>query len=677
MKAPALPKKKEDIARVIRAHCDSERCRYSFRRAMWLLALAYFKGQRHFTTFNTETGQVIGHFQDKSGRQEFQSHELLSLIDKTAARIASMDLRPQVERTGTSIQQTRERAVNQIVLDSLVQTSQLDKIKPQFAHIFTSLGCCGLSGHVIDRSTMGLVGALEVVHPKEVFPYPALHQDYTKENGRVRERSVTLDWLKGEFGTQVFSDKNKNKMEYWQMNWASVDLENDQSEVGLMVRRAFTNEPLSSGSHGGVSSNENDDVEVVRIRELWLDSDVGTCDRYVLTSGDLLIHDEDLSQGNYWCPLGWARFMESGCFYGMGLFDILFSVNRMAEKLMKNAFNNVMEADKYGIVGLPMAMASERVVLRDVGQGLRAFSFQTDPLSENQKPIVIQPFNTGDVPGRTAQFAREFMQSLTPIQDLIAEKGRVDSAAGLQFLDEQITKALTTPTMGIEQCFGGVYRHMTSGFNRAMMKNPQSIPITSYDLNLAGVVMDQVEGKIQFTRNPLPDHSKLRYGVRQASPRTEIARKQAALGLFQAKLTDRDGFILYMLQEGIDIEMYVEPEKAAWQSVVSNILTLFGDGVESQKISASPYGSRPDLQLRVLTGFMTSPVFQQASPDVLTQFEGYRQQLMMWSGLTLPNAVPNPEDLAIMGMNTADAGQGNPPAAAQPQGGDEASDTNS
>lgn len=660
---PTLPRKPMEIARAIRAHCDSERMRYAYRRAMWLLAWSYLRGVRVFQTFDTATGQVVGNFQDDKGRQEYYSHELLTLIDRTASRIASMDLRPQVERTGTSIQQTRERASNQIALDCVVQPTMLDKVKTRYANQFTTLGCSGLSGTVIDRPTIGLVGAMEVVHPREVFSYPPIQQDLSKECGRIRERTVTLDWLKDEFGVKSFSDEKKQLMEYWEVNWESVTLEEDQDTIPP-IRRAFTMDPLSSREG---SAGDGDAVEIVKIREVWLESEIGTCDRYLVTSGDLLIHDEDLTGGNYWCPLGWARFLETGCFYGMGLFDVLFPVNRFAEKLQKNLFNNVMDNDRYGIVGLPMALTNENVLLRDVGRGLRVFSFTPDPLNETQKPIVIQPANTGDVPGKTAQFAREVMQSLTPIQDLVAEKGRVDSASGLQFLDEQITKALTTPTMGIQGCFGSVYRSMTSSFNRAVMRNPQPIPITSYDLNLAGVVMNQREGTIQFGANPLPDHSRLRYLVRDASPRTEVARKQAALGLYQAKLMDRDGFVLYMLQEGIEIEMYVEPERAAWETVVSNILTLFGDGQGPQEISITPYGTRPDLQLRVLTGFMSSPVFQFASPEVKGAFEGYRSNLLMFSGQTLPNAVPSPEDLAIMSMNTA--GGGNPPPGTPSGGG--------
>ena len=73
---------------------------------------------------------------------EFQSQDLLSMIDRTVARVASVDLRPKVIRQGTSLSMIRERSSAQIIVDSLISDHQLSQITSDFAHIFVTLGCC-------------------------------------------------------------------------------------------------------------------------------------------------------------------------------------------------------------------------------------------------------------------------------------------------------------------------------------------------------------------------------------------------------------------------------------------------------------------------------------------------------------------------------------------------------
>ena len=634
-----LPKNKTEICRVIRDHAQREIDRLSYRRTMWLLAYYYLNGMRRFDVFNPNTGQLSPNYLDEEGNMEFQSQELLSAIDRAASRIASMDLRPKVLRTGTSLPMIRQRATAQLLADSLVAEDQIAEVSKTFAHIFTSLGSCGIQGHITDHPTIGLTADLEVIHPKELFPFPSLAQDYTKKAGLLRQRIVPLDTLIEKFGNRIKT--NLEKMEYWETTVGSHMEDPDASDA----EDSNFFDSFSDRQHSDVNPSEA--ITLVRVRELWLDGPRNTCSRYVICSGDYLIEDEDLSNTQTYCPIGVARFMENGSFHGAGLFDLLFSINREMERMLKSLFNNIRDLDRYGVVVMPQGSFNERSMLREVGKGLRMISYQPDPLNEKFNPFVISPHNAGDIPGKTAAFAKELMQSINPVQDLIAEKGRVDSASGLQFLDEQINRAMTNPTMGAVQAFGHMYRSLVSSATRELVIKPRQIPVHALDLNLAGAVIDFKNSTISFEKNPIPNSSHLTFTVNQIHPRSEVVRKQEAIAMLEKGLTDPDGVKLFALKEGLDFAIYMDEDQAAYELVVQNILNLYGNGNESGQIVLTPHTSRPELQLRVLSSFMAGPLMSQADPSIIDEFKKYRETLIQFMGHSLPAMVPNPDSAAM------------------------------
>jgi len=92
----------------------------------------------------------------------------------------------------------------------------------------------------------------------------------------------------------------------------------------------------------------------------------------------------------------------------------------------------------------------------------------------------------------------------------------------------------------------------------------------------------------------------------------------------------------------------MDEEKSAYESVIKNCLVLFGDGQDPGEIVLTPHTAKPSFQMRVLTSFMTSPSMAYASPEVQDEFMKYREFLMHSLGLTLPEAVPSPDDMAVL-----------------------------
>jgi len=640
-----LPKDPTALANIIDQHAEREEQNLNYRRTMWLLAYHYLQGARRFDVFDPSLGRLSPHFLDEDGRLEFQSQELIAAIDKVSSTIASLDLSPKVERKGHTLSAIKERSVAQILLDSTINNNQIEKVKTEFSYIFAALGSCGLAGHVSTHPTVGLVTDLEVVHPRELFPFPSVGEDYTKANGLMRQRVVPMSYLTDLYGPRI--KKNLGKMEYYEAQIGEVyGVDDDDNFYNRDVNSGYS---INTGkSTSGVDKEHH---HLVKIRELWTFGAAETVTKYVIASGEYIIEDQDFEGLEVYCPIGFARFMENGTFHGMGMFDLLFGVSREMEKLIKNLFNNVHDADKYGVLVMPQGQVNERSLLRDVGKGLKVLPFEPDPVAEGFRPFNISPATMGQVPGQTAMFAKQLMDGLNPIRDLISEKGRIDSAAGLSALQEQASIAMNTPMRGVEKAFSQCYKSCLNGIVRQLTAMPMQIRVEKLTLDLAGVIIDPQKNLISFGGiNPIPTLQDLKFTIRQRTPESQAAKKAELLQYLGSGLTDPMAFKIYAMEEGIDVAMYMDTEKNAYEQIIRNILLLFGDGSTPGQIIVTPQTSLPELQLRVLSSFMTSPVMGVADPEVQDVFKGYREFLMQSLGQVMPDAVPNPEDtLALQG----------------------------
>lgn len=673
-----LTTKGKALAQIITRQADRAEYTIIARRTSWLLAWYYINGYRRFDVYNPTAGALTASYLDDEGNMEFVSGEMLSAVDRVQGRLAASDLRPKIERVGSSLQMVRDRSITQILMDSAIDEVQLEEVKTQFAHIFTTLGSCGIHAHATSNDADGglqgggitLAGDLEVVHPREVFPFPALGMDYTRQSGKIRQRILPLSYLEEKYGKRITANLDD-------MHWYHIaigdPIEQNLGDTLGQSGYTFYDEQASAYPKGGgkATSDDTDMMAVVKVVELWLDGPRGTCGRYVICSGEYTIEDRDLRDAYAYCPLGWARFLETGTFHGAGMFDLIFSVVRQAEMMMKSLYNNVRDTDRYGILVMPQGAWNERALLRDVGRGLRVMPYQPDIAGEAFKPFTIQPWNTGDFPGKVAQFAIERQNAINPLQDLLAEKGRVDSASGLQILDEAINRAMTSPTRGVVNAFSQAYRGLANSLISQLREGRAAIPVGELSLDLVGALIDPETNEISFAqdailRNDIPNIAHLNFTVRQVSPTSPLTRKAELAQLAEMKAKwdgegDWDGFVLSAIKEGIDIPFWHEEERAAYEMVVKNILVLYGSGDQhSGEVILTPHTARPDIQLRVLSAFMASPRMALASAEIQDEFQRYYDLLVYFSGFVLPQAMPNPDDLALVAPEATGAQSQNP-----------------
>lgn len=660
-----LPTNKTQLAIHISAHVERSRLHYQVRRTSWLLAYYYLQGYRRFDLYSPEKGIIRAMVLEEDGSFEHISAELLTLINTVAGRIMGMDLSPSAERQGTSLQSLRDRASAQVIFDALINNKALESVKRDAAYIFSCLGMVGIQGHTHDHPTVGLGADLEVIHPSQLYPYPILGSDMTRVQGFIRNSLFPLSRLIEIYGPSIKS--HLDKMLYFESDpgdaWAQTDGLDQSIPTAGNVRTPLDVWRSSSDTNSGLpnADDRKDPSQMfVEVNQLWLNGEGGRVQEFCVTSGDYCFQHDDLRNREVYPSIGIGRFFDNGTFYGSGVFDVAFSQCRALEKLEKALYTNIADLDKYGILVLPQGQIHQDSLLKDIGRGLRAVFWDPDVSLEGFRPFPITPVNTGDMPGRVAQFAREGIQRVSPMRDLLAEKGRADSASALQFLQEESTRALSSPANGISTAFGQCYRSLLQRATSDLLLSERALPVHNLSLDLVGVRFSFEDGTVSFSTNPLPSVSRLSIGVREHTLRSPLARKIEALQLWEKGIeTDPMSLRLFFVQEGLDVSLRLDAERGAFTAIVRTILSLYGDGETPGDPWLHPHTSAPEIYLRVLQDFMGGPALQIASPEVVESFVELRDALLSWMGLILPAAIPNPDDAALL-MPPTPQGQGMP-----------------
>lgn len=659
----SLPNDPMDLAEVVEQQVMAEQSRRAPRFARWLIAHAYLTGCRHFVAVDPRGVRVSAfHFQQADGKTTMPTEvaTLLSHVNRVQGALMSGDMGPAVIREGFSLSGLRDKASAQVILDSLVGETSISNIKLPLTHNLSYLGTAGITGHLVDHPAVGLRADLQTIHSRELYPFPSIGWDSTKQHGLVWERIVPLDWLSAAMGKKGgYSEKEIGEMDVYETPYTTMfSLDNSSS-----------NHPINK-ARLNYSSATPQTVRVAKIREVWIKGPLGFVDRYFVTCGRMTLRDVNLKGKEAYCPVGVAKFYDTGDFDGAGLFDLLWSLERNFEHMVDSLVKNVKGLSTYPLAILPAGQVDEGVAFKESG-AFRYISVAPDArmLFGGARPMPPQiwgPHNSGELPGRAGQFLRGIADSISPVRDLIEEKGRIDSAAGLNRLEEETRKPLTVPTQQLGQALSSVYRSLLRDASEALSTSPRPLPVKRIGLELAGAVIDWETGEARFPQNPLPDISSLTISVRQLTAKSEAARKAEALELHQAQISTLEQLILLLLKEGIDIAMYLEPERAAYETIIMHILTLFGDGISPGQIVTAPSMSRPDLQAIVLRGFLSSPIVALASVDVQNALITYSNKLMTYMGV--PTGQPDAYDIMLIEQARSETMRAMQSAAPQPQG---------
>lgn len=630
-----LPKDKKQLADIINSHVQRQKQEYAPSYALWQVYIRYLNHVRLFERLDFETGKVTWAFQDESNKLQYRHTKLLSVVELFRGILMDLDWSPYVKRDSLSLQSVRERAAAQAILDTVVQPHLLKEALNNALYNMLVYGATGIYGGISEHETLGLSADIMAIHPCELFTFPCVGFDLAKQRGIVWERCLPMQVLKDRFGPQKIA-ANKDKLSWRKVQYGE-QLEASASDWAM------------HGNAGSGTSSSGEEQEIVDVREVWLDGPHGTCSRYIVQSGDCILEDRDLSDKEYFCPVSWARFGENGSPHGFGLCHLLFGPNREAELSLAQLYENMRKSDRWPVLMLPHGTFDEKVDFRDTGFGMRVGHYSPNPFGASGGAVVVQPANSGTLPGKIAEIALGTMNDIVPISAVLFgdAPGRTDSTSALMFLEQKAFTPFKGCFQALKGALGGVYRSLLAQANMSILDGGKPLPISNLDTSLAGLVLaDGATATFGPAQNPLPKPGLLEFSIKDESPRSALSQKMECLDLVERQVQTPQQALMFLFEQGLEPAVYAPTMREGLRKIKRDIVILFGDGVTPGQITRTPYSDAAPIALMELDGFMASPEFSMASSTVQNAFANLKMYLMEQVAPSMPDSVPAPEQIA-------------------------------
>lgn len=617
-------KDKAKFGEIVRSHVAREERNIQDWITFTSLATLYMAGCRKFNVYDPRRRVVVGDWTDENGDLEYQDNTLVMELNKILGVMNSQDVRPKVERVGASLGDIRNRAVAQILMETLLQEQTRDQIDAEFNFMLAAYGCAALSGAVERLPVVGLVGDIEVVHGTELMQFPSRIGPGVS-SGIMRRRWVSEDFLREKFSSQKVAAMLKSgQYRGRSIQWGEAM----DDQVGTQYPTYY--------NQADEGRNSMRIFEIVEVYNIGINNLVK---QYGVVSGRYTLEAYDFSQDEVYCPIAKATFYNNGTFHGMGHFQMRFASHRATERLMQQLYQGTEEVDRYPLLVLPQGSYNGRTAFKDSG-GVKIMKYMPDAYIENFRPFQVEPINTVGMKASIAEFSRNASRELTPIRDLLAEKGRAESGEALQFLDEQTKQATVHATQQKRMAYGQAYLAVAQAAIRELIEQPSPLYPARLSIDMAGVVIDPENDSVTFSDNPVPNISKLKFTIMDGHPQSSLARKMEATNHVREGRMTIDEYRVFMAKEGLDPAMLLDAEVNAVELATRNCLTVFGDGEVPGQIVLTPDTVRPDVQLMIVSTFMGSLAVAKASPQVQDALSQYKRVLTEFGGFALPEQVP-------------------------------------
>lgn len=636
-----LPKDSRNAAMVIRRNCDRIDPYLTMWRLNTMLATYYAAGYRVFDQINPTTGHLVARFteaEDDKHMHPLGEGQLLYQVQQIMGFLGSMNTRPVATSTVKTLDAIRQQGAANAILGSIYRPQTLEHINTELDYNFSYLGFGCLNVSVEDHNSLGMYNEIEVVHPFEVLPLPFLRIGQTNPLGITRRRLISKDSL-----IEVYGKRKVKQLEDDKSNSMHDFEAGDPMDFLDLSGTSFANygQVYSMGT-GAPFDNK---IRVFEIAETWIYGPMNTVERMLVTCGDVALEDRDLSETESYCPLVYRRCYENGTFWGAGHFTMAFGATRRAELLRKSVFRTLINQESWPVLLLPHGQVNERTALGKFnGSKLRYLKYTTDmAMDRPPTPMAIQPLGTNASTVQIAQFLEATASTVNPVPDLAADKGRIDSAAAIQFLDQEQKRSITGLMTKKRQLLGEAARVSAQRAVDLLMQDPRMIQVPKLTLDLVGTVIDAKTKKIGFEDNPLPNIGRLEFTIMEGHPSNGLSAKMESMQLVGSGMQSADQFKLFCVQNDIDLAMDLSDVRQAHDNAVENILFLYNDGEQPQQVLINTNSVRADIELMVLDPFLASREFLEASTDVQSALLMYQNTLRTQLGNLLPPNVIMPQ----------------------------------
>ena len=497
----------------------------------WHINHAYLKGFRRFHVASLDAGTVVPGLETVGGRMKFRFDDVSEQFQRELGQLVGVDISPEVTpKRVESLDGFRGAAAARLFIDHLLSPQHIDSIKLSLLSHLLTYGTVGLAV-ILPDGVRQRQAFLEVIPPWQLFPIPANVGSPDDVRGVVRFRWVPY---------RPFKRMYENVLEFPRGK--------DEASLQLMFMPHGSTPPKSGdapdgtlGMGGGASVRLRDslvpsrlkpnadntlDEPFVAVTEVWAyDRNHRLTNKYTML-GTAIVDKTVWENGDGpICPIAVLRTPPVEGFYGWPWISSLIPLALETEKMLGALFRNVQELDTYGIIVLP---ANSGIKLSDLtGNNRPKIAFAQPDFTGNPFRIEhVQPFNTGEAPGRIASTAIQLLDRLGRNSPLYRGEmpGRAESGVTLGLLYETSNIARKATLTSLDEAMSLMYAAVVDHGHRTGFTGDISMSIV--DDALAGLVVDPDSKLVSLAMNPLPRVEDLIIHIRERTPKLQTQQRQ-------------------------------------------------------------------------------------------------------------------------------------------------------
>lgn len=666
------PTNKKDLAETMKQVLAAGRGYRAPLMVEWYINYWYLQGVREFNILSYRTGQVTIKYTSDDGKPHLRYEDILNQMQTELGKFMRMDLRPRATRKRLALDAAQKASLAQVVLDELVPTYNVDRLKADLGQGLLMYGTMGV--HAVTTPTVSAYEAAEImtVSPWNLLPVPGRPARGAETVGLMHHRWVPLNHLRERRKDFKIPADNYHK-----------DLEVRFIRPGERVIEMHDAQGPSTGSdpaflnrqkpipHDGVPGDAPTGEPWVELVEAWLHTPNNRVERYVVMLGKHIVHDarfyetqpEDLPH----MPISVIRNGHTDGFWGRSYVGPLVPLNMEAEGMIASLFKNIRELDMNGILAIPTTIGVNKEDLKPTNKP-KVIWFEPDLSPAKAGITQFHPSNTGDFPGKVAMMANQLL-------DRLGRRSPMDMGQPMGRYDSGVTLGVASEAAGVSAIPLG--ESVNSGLScvyAALLKNAPNLLggrdglyLTSIDDTLAGIAINESTGKIEVQPDQLPDPDDVILSIAEKRPRDTEGRKKEILTLVQMQLMSPTDFWWVNYKEGLgfatgrDATKYVDAVLAA----MYRNLVQWNDGTQPGGVVPSAHMDHR-IELDVIEAFMQRALFSLASKEVREAFE-VRKAFHEAGVGGFPEGIPSPDQLMSAAEAKAAAGQ-QPWGAAGPNG---------
>lgn len=593
--------------------------------------------------------------------------------------LSGVDVRPYVKRGGAGLGRIRKNALAQVILSEQYRRGFQSTEHQAVLTGLLTYHTMGMVAEVVKQPGVGPVVINRSVPPWELYPVPATAKRPSDVTAWVRCRKVRLGWL-----------RSKN-----------VDLPKDDEDVRLeSIVRAHGQAPSASqeldeveGIAGAVSTGTPAKERWVELKEVFEFDEMYCLERYSIVVGRYVsrknIVDYTKEAVKPPCPLIVGQADELAI-WGRSWIATLLPANVLAERSVSRLFRNVDDLDVWGKMLVPRTWRIAEGAW-NASRHSPFISYEPDYAATRDQLHPIQPHNSGELPGRAANFAIGMMRDLSSDSEMYSGQapGRFESGTGVASLREMSMVSRASLIRAMATMYTRFYR---ACLYQAKILYPTGteLDLDPADEDLLGVVVNPGTGQVRTSTEVREDDPRVQLGLSAPGPvsmvpefyevdlsiadmeaRSAAETKQEMLALFDRQLLTPDDMAWQSMTQDLSLPVGWDAKRRAEErrSALLDCYTLWGDGESPGQVPDRPF-ALPDVYASAIELMMAKAEFKAATPAVQQAFQVLYTQYQQRMGGQLPPGMPTPEqaaqeaesggmgDMSGMGMDMMSHGEG-------------------